>query len=341
MSDPVNPNGDHSTGPINPSAQSGYGYSSDQASQTPPPQRAVYGESPSYSTPLKRPGVGGVVAKGLVAVLAIFGILAIVVVAAVWFLASRVIGATSGPVFAANSFFTTTSLSGPTASYMSAAPGFRNVMSLDAWNTVSRLWQLSAFASADWPVRKVYPYSADLQGSVHLANGVNMPVDVKLEKEPDGWKVLSLQLNAPASMVTAQAGSEAAVQAQVQQAQQMNPQAAAAAPELAPGVSSVQSVAPLSRPATANLSAQASGRAGPPSVFLASGQVGPTCMEQLFKAGFRNEGVYCTQTYLPTKPGASEVCMAHQNGISHPVTVTFLDYDPVTRQGSIICRLDG
>ncbi|MEH3046636.1 hypothetical protein [Sphingomonas adhaesiva] len=83
------------------------------------------------------------------------------------------------------------------------------------------------------------------------------------------------------------------------------------------------------------------GRPGPRGTMMPSGQVGPACMTPLWKAGLRTNHVECP-LYLPTRPGASQQCMARDGaGRMHGVTVTFLDWDASTGRGTIDCRLNG
>jgi hypothetical protein len=82
------------------------------------------------------------------------------------------------------------------------------------------------------------------------------------------------------------------------------------------------------------------GRAGPPGSAVASGQVGPTCMGELWPKGFHADRVECP-IYLKTQPGLAEQCSAHaQDGSMANVTVTFLDYDPITRESKIDCSIN-
>ncbi len=63
-------------------------------------------------------------------------------------------------------------------------------------------------------------------------------------------------------------------------------------------------------------------------------------MTPLWRAGFHTNHVECP-LYLRTRPGATQQCMAYDAaGRARSLTVTFLDWNPATRRGSIDCTLN-
>jgi hypothetical protein len=251
----------------------------------------------------------------------------------------------SGAEQAATMFFRTNADQGTDAAYAMTAPIFRDVTPGTIWSRISSNYSLSRLSDVDWTQHDAEGNVTTVRGTLHREGLSPLPVTVDLRRIDGIWKVATIAFEAPAP---ADGGATASALAQP-----ATPNTQIAAPVDnslppattdgdAPGpVMSVPRFGPVpgqDRAPTDTVSSSSGGRPGPAGSVVASGQVGPTCMGQLWKQGLRTTGVDCP-LYLPTRPGATESCVAHtQTGATTGVAVTYLDYDPATRESTIECR---
>lgn len=259
-----------------------------------------------------------------------------------WFV--REFRSISGPEKAANAFFRANSDSGPMDAYTMTAPAFQEQTPETTWANTSRRLRLTSFYAADWIDHETEGDISTVRGVIKRLNLPDIKVSVDLRRIEGNWKVSTVALEDQVGAVdqTAQAqptmpASDSTATGQTDQVQTGLP------PEETP--SPVMSVpryggAPEQSTQASAPSALPLGRAGPPGSAVASGQVGPTCMGELWPKGFHADRVDCP-IYLKTQPGLTEQCSAHaQDGSMATVTVTFLDYDPTTRESKIDCSIN-
>ncbi len=101
---------------------------------------------------------------------------------------------TRGAVEAADKFFATIAERGAAAAYAEAAPGFRNATAPDEFANVAERLKLTSFRSASWSSRSVTNGTAELEGTLTLAQGDPLPITVGLVEDGSGaWRVLSFK----------------------------------------------------------------------------------------------------------------------------------------------------
>ena len=258
--------------------------------------------------------------------------------------------AINGPQTAANDFLRANSDRGPIEAYAMTAPSFREETPETTWETASRRLHLGRFYAADWTDTTTTGDMTTLRGVLRRLDLPALQASIDLRRIDASWKIVTVAIENPpaAADQTTQTALHTAAeeQAPAQQAalQPLPQDGASPAQQSDPTVSPVMPVprfgavpgAAAVAPNPANLTL---GHAGPPGTSVASGQVGPTCMGVLWPQGFHANRIDCP-LYLKTQPGLTERCLAHtEDGLTASVLVTYLNYDPVTRQSQIDCRI--
>ena len=247
-------------------------------------------------------------------------------------------GGRSGADQAATAFFRANADEGADAAYALTAPTFRDTTPASTWARLSQSYRLARMSDIAWTQHDAEGNVTTVRGTIHRAGMPDLPVAVDLRRIGSTWKVATVAFEAPAPLnadaAVADAPPAAAPMAQPPAAVDDAAQTSTVGDDTPGPVMSVPDRGPLNPVAPV----QNSGRPGPAGSSVAAGQVGPTCMGQLWKAGVRTTNVDCP-LYLPTRPGATEQCVARtQAGDSVGVTVTYLDYDALTRNSAIDCR---
>lgn len=317
----------------------------------PPPGADPTSHPQAWPTATPRKSSGGV---------AVIVVLVLIILAAgIWHFKGAIGGGASGPETAASAFFKKNGDSGPDAAYATTSAAFQDATPAATWSTLSQRLQLASYTEASWSDAQVSGDVASLHGTVKRLNLPDLKAAVDLRRIDGTWKVASVSVQDPTISSPAPSANGGANPTTTAQQQQQPPATApgdpssmapsdnaggamaGTAPTTLPPPTPIAPVpryggAPMSTP-TGNL---ALGRAGPPGTAMPSGQVGPECMSPLWKMGFRADSVRCP-LYLPTIPGRQETCMAHSiDGRVGTVTVTFLDYDPITKRGTFDCHLN-
>lgn len=123
--------------------------------------------------------------KGCLAAVAVAVVLAVLIVAVVFWL-------TGDAVAAADQFLAMLSEGKSQEAYEAAAESLRAQQSLDDFSRAVESMGLQGCGTASWSSREIQNDQASLEGSVTLADGGTLPLSMKLVKESGGWKVMSL-----------------------------------------------------------------------------------------------------------------------------------------------------
>lgn len=108
---------------------------------------------------------------------------------------------TGGAVDSADGLFARIAAGEVRAAYDETAPALRRAHSFEEFEAVVGTLGLDQFASASWNSREISGDSAVLNGTVTLADGSAVPLEVTLVETDAGWQVVAF---------TGQAGAAAA-----------------------------------------------------------------------------------------------------------------------------------
>lgn len=123
--------------------------------------------------------------KGCLVALAAVVVLVVLIVGLVMF-------ATSGAVESADEFLEAVALGDLEAAYAKTAPAFQAQQDLASFEAVVRDLGLIGYASRSWTSRSVESNQATLEGTFVTAAGDSIPLEMKLVKVADKWRVFSL-----------------------------------------------------------------------------------------------------------------------------------------------------
>ena len=116
-----------------------------------------------------------------------------VVGAAIGGLIGLVLSLTGGAAEAGNEFLALLGAGKTQEAYMAGDAALRSSQSEQEFTKTVKELSLTEYASASWSSRSEVNNVATLEGTAQTRNGGHIPLTMKLIKQANGWKVLSLE----------------------------------------------------------------------------------------------------------------------------------------------------